>query len=65
MVDLPKNRRGILKQDGGIRRLKAMRTHLPSFITAAARPLAMVLLAIVLILVLLPLMLSANAASMG
>lgn len=42
-----------------------MRTRLPSFIATAVRPLAMVLFAIVLILVLLPLMLAANAASMG
>lgn len=65
MVAAPKIRRGISQQDDGIRRLKAMRTHLPSFLAATARPLAMVLLAIVLILVLLPLMLAANAASMG
>jgi hypothetical protein len=39
-----------------------MRSHLPRLLAATARPLGMVLLAIVLILVLLPAVLAAQAA---
>ena len=52
------------KQDGPFWRLRAMRSHLPSLLLATARSLAMVLLAMLLILVLLP-VLAAQAAGVG
>jgi hypothetical protein len=45
-------------------RLKAMRRHLPLLLTTTARTAFMVGLAILLILVLLPAMLAAQAAGM-
>jgi hypothetical protein len=60
----PKIRPGTLKQDGPFWRLRAMRSHLPSLLVVTARAVAMVLLAMLLILVLLP-GLAAMAAGAG
>ena len=54
----------ITKQGGGIRRLTGMRAHLPNLLASTARTAAMVGLALLLILGLLP-VLAAQAATGG
>ena len=60
----PKIRVRILKQAGRVRRLRAMRDQLPTALTVTARAMGMVALAVLLILVLLPAVLAAQAAGM-
>jgi hypothetical protein len=52
-----------MKQEGGIRRLKGMITTLRPIAAVAARSLALVAVAMLLVLVLLPAVLAAQAAS--
>jgi hypothetical protein len=52
-----------LKHGGRFRRLRAVRRQLPTALAATARTAGMVALAVLLILVLLPAMLGAQAAS--
>ncbi len=60
-----KNRLRKSQQHRGVWRLKAMRQQLPTFLAITARTAGMVALAMLLILVLLPAMLAAQAASPG
>jgi hypothetical protein len=60
-----KNRIRKSQQHRGVWRLKAMRQQLPTFLAITARTAGMVALAMLLILVLLPAMLAAQAASPG
>jgi hypothetical protein len=60
-----KNRLRKSQQHAGVWRLKAMRQQLPTFLAITARTAGMVALAMLLILVLLPAMLAAQAASPG
>ena len=53
------------QQDEGVWRLRAMRQQLPTFLAATARYAGMVVVAMLLILVILPAMLAAQAASLG
>jgi len=52
-----------MKQEGAIRRLKGMITTLRPFAAIAARILALVAVAMLLVMVLLPAVLAAQAAS--
>jgi hypothetical protein len=52
-----------MKQEGAIRRLKGMITTLRPFAAVAARILALVAVAMLLVMVLLPAVLAAQAAS--
>jgi len=60
-----KNRLQKSQQQRWVWRLKAMRQQLPTFLAITARTAGMVALAMLLILVLLPAMLAAQAASPG
>ena len=59
----PKFSRNSMKQDAAIRRLNGMITTIRPIATVAARSMLMVVIAMLLVLVLLPAVLAAQAAS--